>query len=762
MLGVFKYSVVRTLILATLWSVAAFWVAVYIPKEVDRQRFETLILSNGRVSSVQRESLFSQPTALKPGDRILQINGENFEWSKMKRHLESLSRSTDVRAKVKSKGELKDTTLQIREYTRRDLLSLGILPAIVSIIFLLFALLTPFQRFDNRKNQEAVEVFSFLCFGVSLFFLGFFPSVTLAIPYPSSILNPILAVLFVHLFSVYPKKKASKKIRVSALGFAYTTALALTFLRVGGWFSETPSWFDLSEFFWFGSCVIVAMACLGNTLFTSRDFWTLRRAKVLSVVFVLSFMALVSIFVSFLWEGPRISLERLLAASLLFPSFFAFVFSKENVFDLERIFRRGLHQVLFLGIAITLSILLGFGWEQWLEAKERDWMLWAAIAMVVALFARPVGLGFEKMMTKLWSGKIRFPRVEELSKTHQSIESFLQSLAMECEKHLGMRSITFRFVKDPTKAFSPENEQIWRLGHSKLHRVYQKRVELQHQFDLKRGGLSLGEFSFSGGDALAFDPQTNSDFKIFLDSIAIQIELLVLREYLVAQQGLLAVGRMQALLAHEMKNPLAVIKVCAGLLQDRLDSNEEAEELLKTIHLEVNRVSQAVQNVFNHSGREERSESVDVCELVDAVRAEVLARFPQGTIECLLEVEDQKTKWEPGALFVWTQREGLRQSLINLLINSFEAGSSWAGVDVQLKAQHFLRIAVKDRGPGIPRSLELFKPFVSTKANGTGLGLSHVKSFVDRQSGRIQVSSEVGVGTNIVLEFSPQLAVRES
>jgi len=98
--------------------------------------------------------------------------------------------------------------------------------------------------------------------------------------------------------------------------------------------------------------------------------------------------------------------------------------------------------------------------------------------------------------------------------------------------------------------------------------------------------------------------------------------------------------------------------------------------------------------------------------------------------------------------------------LMNLVINAFEAGSDWVGIEIYARSRQHLRIVVKDHGPGIPKELDLFKPFVTTKANGTGLGLSHVKAFVDRHSGRIQVSSRIQKGTSFVMEFSPEFVLK--
>lgn len=738
----------------------AVWVLDYAADEMDSHRFESLILSNGRVSSIQREYIFRQDVQLKPGDRIISVDGRAFDYRWARDWLEAREDGGYVTVEFRRGDDRLETTHYIRGFSDRDRILFLYLPCLIALVFFGFSLLTPLQKRSFRKSREAVEVFSILCFSLSLFFLLFFPSSTLAMMYPFSIGTPVLSVLVLHLFLVYPNKKATARVRNLILFFSYLVAFALVALRIDYWFADHPWWFGLVDFSSFGICLIISLGALGNTIFTSKDFWARRRARLLSFLFLLVFVGVISVVMAFLWQGPRLSLERILALSVLFPVAFAMIFTRENVFDLERVFKRGMHQLLALGIAILLASLVGVSFQQWGESVQNDWLLWAAIAMVVVLFSRPVGAWAETRLNQFLNLRVGYPKVNEIFQASKGLEDFLTNFSQYCEEHLNMQDICYRFYKDPTNPWSKDNEQVWLFKNGKLQRVYDSRQSCYYFSLLKRDRINVGEISFSGGDALAFDPVTSTNWHTVCASLAQCLELSILRDYLVSQQGLLAVGRMQALLAHEMKNPLAVIKVCSGLLQSHTDGSEEGEEILKTIQQEVERVSLGVQNIFNHSGRDEKKEKVDVYQLVEKVRESAKARFPDRNVSVRLFVDRQEEPWEPGALWMWTQREGLRQSLVNLIVNAFEAGSPTASVEIYLRSRRHLRIVVRDKGPGIPKEVELFKPFISTKANGTGLGLSHVKAFVDRHSGRIQVNSQPARGTSFTLEFSPDFVVK--
>lgn len=703
---------------------------------------------------MQREFIFSKAEALQPGEVLRSVNGKDFEWQSVRGWLLEKEDNAFLPVGIERGSKTVPGIVLVRNYTKRDLLLFIVFPFLISVVFLGFAIFSPFQKISYRRSPQAVEVFSLLCFSVSLFFLGFFPSYSFGWQYPVSLMVPLFGALILHLFLIYPKKKGNAWLRRSVLSGVYVLAFTLLSLRVYFWFVSMPWWFYFLDLCYVGLCLIAALIALANTLFGSADFWARRRARLLSFGFLICFIGIVSAFVAFLWQGPRISWERVLAISIFFPVAFGTVFSKENVFDVERIFKRGLNQTLFIGIAICIAILVGLGWQHWAEGHVRDWILWAVIATVVALLSRPVGGWFESRLGRLLSHRIRYPEVNHIFSKSHGLESFLKSFSNECFENLNITMLYFVFSKDPTRKWSEDNQQQWLYSQGRLVKVYSRHKGFTYRFALKAGPLVFGEISFGGGDGLAFDPLNSRGWENICRDFSRCLELLSLREYLSAQEALLAVGRMQALLAHEMKNPLAVIKVCSGLLQNLTNGSDEADEILRTIQQEVSRISDGVQKVFSHGGRPEDKERLDVYDVVERVKAVAQTRFARSQVQVRLSVDGKPQEWVPGCLFIVSEREGFRQSLLNLLINALEAGAQNVKISFALDSAKYFRIRIEDDGPGLPSEIDLFKPFVTTKPSGTGLGLSQVKSFVDRHAGRIEVES-LERGASFCLEFAP-------
>ncbi|TVQ79509.1 MAG: hypothetical protein EA369_04615 [Bradymonadales bacterium] len=758
MLESLKSFWIRTTIVLVLWGGVA---AIYIPisiQELQGYRFESLILSNGRVSSLQREYLFQRDDLLQPGDWILKVDGEDFDHQRLRERLAKASISDRFEMEVLQGSERNLFEFDLRIYSIRDVILFFVVPLILSLLFLGFVIFSPLQRINFRRNREAVELFSLLCFGFSLHFLLFLPSVSFWMSWAPSVLLPLLSVIMLHLFCVYPKKKGDTKLRWTLLGLAYALVLGFVSWRIFSWHSINK-WGTLTELIFFGLCGVGAVISLANTLFNSKDFWARRRARLLSFVFVFCFVAGLGIFISFLWYGPRISLERLLAGALFFPVGFSLIFSKENVFDLERIFRRGAHQVLFLGIAILLAILMGLSWQLWTDQSGTDWLLWTAIAMIVALFARPVGAWADQQLHRLLVGRLRFPDCDRIFERTAKLEDFLRIFCLEARDLLQMSQVSISLFRDPSLPWSKNNEQHWLFEGGELKRTIRLDRSFEYKSSLRRNQIVIGEIGIEGGDSLAFDPKDSMDWKDLCGSFARCAELLVLRDYVEAQQGLLAVGRMQALLAHEMKNPLAVINVCSGLLKEHIKRNSEGEEVLDTIEQEVKRISVGLQKIFDHSGAEEQKQPVSLLKCFAAVSAQARARFPRARIEQEIK-EPENFKGFEGDLYLWVQPEALRQSLSNLVINALEAGASLVVLRLRLSA-HALSLEVEDNGPGFPVGVDLFRPFVSTKPTGTGLGLSQVQAFVDRHRGQISYKSVAGGGCLFVLQFDSEFVLSE-
>jgi len=726
----------------------------YFLTHKDESRFDFFITRQGQISMVQYETWFRSPRPVQPGDQILEIDQRKFSAAEADRVVNTKSPGSKIRLKVGRESSSFEASSLLKRHSKQSVLTLFVIPLILSVLFFLFALGILLQRGVRRLNREAATVFSVFCYLLSALFLTVFPTFTLGAGFSFSEAIPVLCVLMVHLFLVYPKQKGSRLLRYSGLSLAYVFTGVLVFV---------PHQLNLPIA---GLSFFLALGSLGNTLLTSRDFWARRRARILSLIFLSGFVALMGGFVAFIWEGPYLSIERILGLSLAFPAAFSVVILKSNVFDLERIFRRGLHQVALLGIAVTFAVLLGIGWSSFSEGTQEEWMLWIAIAIAVLLLARPVSHWIETRVHSFIRTKVRYPKVNEIFEASKNLETFLSKFSSHCVSQLGMKSLYFRFFSDPTRPWDSDNEQRWAFKDSQIEQTSDLPSEKAFRISLRRGDIKIGELLFEGDDGLAFDPATSDDWRENSKTFSRCLELICLRDFISLQEGFRAVGRMQALLAHELKNPLAIIKVCAGILETQKNLDEESEEILGTIQSEVARVSRALQRVFDVSGEKELKGKVNLKDLVQDVRDEMQHRFPDKVFVIKFAKEISES------LSLWTSRESLKQTLINLIVNAFESGSPWVELSIEQTAMGF-SLSVTDQGPGLPKNVDIFKPFVTTKSGGTGLGLSQVKAYVEENRGFLRTSEMLSQakaptqerkpnGSRFTLEFPPSIVFNES
>ncbi len=222
---------------------------------------------------------------------------------------------------------------------------------------------------------------------------------------------------------------------------------------------------------------------------------------------------------------------------------------------------------------------------------------------------------------------------------------------------------------------------------------------------------------------------------------------------LVRSERLAAVGKMAAMITHEVRNPLASIGLNTELLEEEIgDAPErsEARDLCRSIHREVDRLT-AITEEYLARARFPTSKLVlervnpIVSALVDFVREDLAGRG----VELVMELAPT----DPIARLDAAQ---IRQCLINLLRNATDAVVAAGGGKVSVRtraAGSRVEIAVVDTGVGIPTEVlpKLFDPFFSTKDGGSGLGLALTQQIVHDHHGELRVDSTVGRGTTFTV-----------
>ena len=214
-------------------------------------------------------------------------------------------------------------------------------------------------------------------------------------------------------------------------------------------------------------------------------------------------------------------------------------------------------------------------------------------------------------------------------------------------------------------------------------------------------------------------------------------------------ERLAALGQLSAGLAHEIRNPLAVIKGSAETLMRRLQSADPlTTEVAGYISSEVNRLNNLVTRFLNFARplKLERSRT-QIPPLLDRALKAAHDRWPDAKVEV--------THQYPGDLPEMNIDPDLcEQAFANLVLNAYEAMANTEG-KLTLRAspansdgKRGVEVDIEDTGPGIPSELhqQIFNPFFSTKKDGVGLGLSLVSKIVDDHRGWIRIVSEPGKG----------------
>lgn len=209
---------------------------------------------------------------------------------------------------------------------------------------------------------------------------------------------------------------------------------------------------------------------------------------------------------------------------------------------------------------------------------------------------------------------------------------------------------------------------------------------------------------------------------------------------LVKREKLAALGKMAAVLAHEIKTPLTSIKMNADIISETLSSDDEVKENFEIMSTEISRLNNLVKDVLQFSRQMDLNfAEVNFNELIENVHVQLDKKLREKNITFNKSIDH---------FFVQADADKLKQVFINLIDNAIEAVKRNGIIDitsVRSNDGNLVSIFIKDNGCGIDDSAKIFEPFFTTKASGTGLGLSIAQKIIEQHKGRfILVSSEPG------------------
>jgi signal transduction histidine kinase len=224
------------------------------------------------------------------------------------------------------------------------------------------------------------------------------------------------------------------------------------------------------------------------------------------------------------------------------------------------------------------------------------------------------------------------------------------------------------------------------------------------------------------------------------------------------QQQLESAGRLAAEIAHQLKNPLAIINNAAFTLQRTVREGKTITQQIRIIREEVDRSDRIITELMGYAQLVEgRVERLEVAEEMESALRQV---FPP---EVPFEIEIHRD-YRPPLIPLFMQRSHFSIILVNLLQNARESlnGRGMLELTARTLEGPVLELRVCDNGPGIPASerQRIFEPYYTTKEKGSGLGLAIVKHNTELYGGTVRVETGLGQGTRFILEFPTRTVAR--
>ena len=225
------------------------------------------------------------------------------------------------------------------------------------------------------------------------------------------------------------------------------------------------------------------------------------------------------------------------------------------------------------------------------------------------------------------------------------------------------------------------------------------------------------------------------------------------RARLVQSEKLAALGQLATAIAHEVRNPLAVIRSAAQGLGETVSSDDaEAARACAFITAEIDRLGSVVSSLLEFARPLHlEPRAVSVRDLFD--RAALLAEGELAARGARLGRDEL-----PDLPAVRADPDLLSQVLLGLLANAAEAVPPGGDVTLAARARDgAVELVVEDSGPGIPPELRdrVFEPFFTTRARGIGLGLAVARQVVEAHGGRIEAGERPGGGARLTVRLPP-------
>lgn len=501
-------------------------------------------------------------------------------------------------------------------------------------------------------------------------------------------------------------------------------------------------------------------------------------------------------------DQPLIHFRTVILTFLFLPMAYLIALLRYRLFQVDRMISKILAYILLI-ISLTvlysifLIILKRWLWEKQILSEE----LFLVFLILVVAFFNPFANRLHKTIDRIFFGNqpispLLFRTLSRQISTALDIPELTQAISHDLPKQFAIKRAAMLILADHKSPIPPNQiifePQKW-INSELVQTLTEKRNYLHcHLITGKpRLSLELEEIRLAGYNIcfglrgnksliglLFIGPNTNGRlftsedmdyFSTLANHTGIALENSLrfasllkgkqeqaeLFDQLLLQKKMAAIGKMSTVLAHELKNPLAVISSSAQYLKSGSYTDAILEETTSFIVDEVDSLNLTINSLLGHA--KHRAPEIQAIKLQTSIPT-LISKWQHSTdhqpdiiIECDIH---------PQLPTLYADTSQLGQILLNLIRNSEEAMGETGKITLSAREdQDMLMIQITDSGPGIPSKQlqEIFKNFFSTKNRGLGLGLPVCKQLLQAQHGSISIKNreeeESGVQVTIRLPF---------
>jgi len=230
--------------------------------------------------------------------------------------------------------------------------------------------------------------------------------------------------------------------------------------------------------------------------------------------------------------------------------------------------------------------------------------------------------------------------------------------------------------------------------------------------------------------------------------------IIAVEDQLRRAEKLSSLGEMAAVLAHEIRNPLGSIRGTAEILRDDYPPGSQKHEFIEIQIKETERLNNVVEDFLKMA----RQQPFDMksCSITEELETIVKLTENLAKERGIILLPEFRSS---GKITTRGDGEKLRQAFLNIVNNGLQATLPGGTVSISTRlTDSAAEIIFKDSGSGIDNSIinRIFEPFFTTKADGTGLGLAVSRKIIEGHGGSLEIASEQGRGTTVVVSLPSQ------